>query len=140
MSTTGYLDSSAVIALLLDEPGRTAPVRDALAGCNFLATSMVAYAECRAALAAARRQERIDVGAGAAARERLDAIWFELERVSVTEDCVRRAGALSDQRGLRGFDALHLASALVLGDDTTFLTWDSRLAAAARLEGMATPL
>lgn len=140
MTTTGYLDSSAVIALLLDEPGRTEPVREAIARHAFLATSMVAYAECRAAVAAAERGARVDVRAGAVAREKLDEIWFELERVSVTEDRVRHAGALSDRRGLRGFDAIHLASALALGDGTSLLTWDSRLAQAARLEGLEAPL
>lgn len=140
MSTNGYLDSSAVIALVLEDPGRSAPVREALARCDFVATSMVAYAECRAALAAAQRQQRVESREGAAARERLDSIWFELERVSVTEDCIRRAGSLSDTRGLRGFDALHLASALVLGDNTAFLTWDTRLADAARMEGLAAPV
>jgi len=140
VSTTGYLDSSAVIALLLDEPGRTGPVNEALGRCSFVATSMVAYAECRAALAAAERGGRVEAPAVAVARARLDDIWFELERVSVTEDRIRHAGALCDQRALRGFDALHLASALALGNATSFLTWDSRLAQAARLEGMEVPL
>ncbi|GAC1333740.1 MAG: type II toxin-antitoxin system VapC family toxin [Candidatus Dormibacteria bacterium] len=140
MSTIAYLDSSAVVALLLEEPGRTEAVRRALAPHAFVATSMVAYAECRSALAAAGRSDRVARPLLATARARLDEVWFGLERVAVTEDRLRHAGALCDTRALRGFDALHLASALALGDDTTFLTWDQRLGDAARREGMTVPL
>lgn len=47
------------------------------------------------------------------------------------------AGRL-DPVGLRSLDALHLASALELGDDLeSFVTYDDRLAEAARLQGLS---
>jgi len=47
----------------------------------------------------------------------------------------RSAGALAQRHALRGFDAIHLASALRLSyrfDDLRFLAFDNRLTAAAR--------
>ncbi|MHB8507957.1 MAG: type II toxin-antitoxin system VapC family toxin [Candidatus Dormibacteria bacterium] len=100
------------------------------------ATSLVAYAECRAGLARAHRAGRLPRGQTARVRETLDARWLELEKIGVTEDRVRHAGHLADRHGLRGFDALHLASALAFGDLTVLITWDRALAEAARAEGL----
>jgi predicted nucleic acid-binding protein len=49
---------------------------------------------------------------------------------------VHEAGELAEARALRGFDAVHLASALQNGPDTVVVTGDKRLAAAARAEGL----
>lgn len=43
----------------------------------------------------------------------------------------QRAGELAEQHGLRGYDAVHLASALMLATDTTFVSWDHDLQRAA---------
>jgi predicted nucleic acid-binding protein len=59
----------------------------------------------------------------------------------VTEALVERARTLAWSHGLRGYDAVQLASALTfqesLGADITFGSFDAQLAAAARHEGMA---
>ena len=49
----------------------------------------------------------------------------------------RQAGELAEQLGLRGYDAVHLASALTLGDATTVVTWDEELRRAAAGSGCA---
>jgi predicted nucleic acid-binding protein len=49
----------------------------------------------------------------------------------------RRAGELAEQLGLRGYDAVHLASALALGTDTTFVSWDDEPRRAAARSGCA---
>ncbi|HEV7214577.1 MAG TPA: hypothetical protein VGP33_05580 [Chloroflexota bacterium] len=51
---------------------------------------------------------------------------------------MRVTGTLTDRNRLRGFDALHLASALSLGAGTTLICWDKDLARATRDEGMST--
>lgn len=58
--------------------------------------------------------------------------------VGVDAALVRTAGELADRLGLRGFDAVHLASALALGDPTTFVTWDGELREAAAACGCPT--
>ena len=48
-----------------------------------------------------------------------------------------RAGDLAAEFGLRGYDAVHLASAMALGSQTTLVTWDADLARAALQLGLA---
>lgn len=67
------------------------------------------------------------------AREVLDAV----DLIEVTTDMFERAGLL-DPTVLRSLDAVHLAAALSLGDDLEgIVTYDERLAEAARLNGVA---
>ena len=68
----------------------------------------------------------------------LDALNTELVIVGVDEALARRAGELADERALRGYDAVHLASALALGPGETILvTWDRDLSNAAAGAGLA---
>jgi uncharacterized protein len=68
----------------------------------------------------------------------LDALNGELVIVGVDDALARRAGELADQRALRGYDAVHLASALALGPGETILvTWDRDLGNAAVGAGVA---
>jgi hypothetical protein len=130
-----YFDTSAFVKLFLpDEPREVAQLAWDLA--PTAAVSLVLYPEARAALAAARRHGRpVDVDADATG----DAIDTRMEGAHVvapTYRLVHEAGELAESRALRGFDAVHLASALQHGPDTVVVTADKRLAAAAVAEGM----
>jgi predicted nucleic acid-binding protein len=60
-----------------------------------------------------------------------------MDLVEVTEDIARSAGDIAEDHGLRGYDAIHLASVLMFGSDEVLLaTWDRDLAMAARTEGL----
>ncbi len=61
----------------------------------------------------------------------------ELWLVGVDGALARQAGALAEELELRGHDAVHLASALALGPDTTLVTWDEDLRRAAARSGCA---
>ena len=68
----------------------------------------------------------------------LDALNAELLTVGVDEALAQRAGDLADERALRGYDAVHLATALALGPGETILaTWDRDLSSAAVGAGLA---
>jgi predicted nucleic acid-binding protein len=68
----------------------------------------------------------------------LDAIKAELMIVGIDEALAQRAGELADEHPLRGYDAVHLASALALGaGETILVTWDRDLSNAAADAGMA---
>ena len=68
----------------------------------------------------------------------LDALNAELVIVGVDEALAQHAGELADEGALRGYDAVHLASALALGaGDTILVTWDSDLSNAAVGAGVA---
>ena len=56
----------------------------------------------------------------------------------MTDEVVRHAGDLAERHALRGYDAVHLASALAAAaDDAVLVTWDDDLGRAARAEGLA---
>lgn len=101
------------------------------------ASSLLVYPEGRAALAAARRGGRLAASGYRKAVEDFEAIYAELLMVGIDEVLSRRAGELADELGLRGYDAVHLSTALALGPETTCITWDVELNAAAHERGLA---
>jgi len=101
------------------------------------ASSILSYPEGRAALAAARRGERLGADGHSRAREELESLQSELLLVGVDGPLARHAGQLADEFALRGYDAVHLASALALGSATTLISWDRDLKRAAMQSGCA---
>ena len=100
-----------------------------------MATSTVAYAEARAALARKEREGELDHEQLLRAVAALDAEWRGLVRIPVSELIAYRAGEMSERYALRGFDAIHLASASRLHERLVglkFLAFGTRLVAAAR--------
>jgi len=57
--------------------------------------------------------------------------------IALDEDLARHAGDLAERHALRGYDAVHLASALAIDvpGELVIATWDGELAAAAVAEG-----
>jgi len=131
-----YLDTSAAIKLYVEEAGTPAVVAR-VGAAEAVATVRVTYAEARAALARHRREGGLTpVGLRRAVRE-LDREWGMYNIVDVNDPLVRRAGALAERHGLRGYDAVQLAAALDLraaGAPVEFLSFDSWLNRAARRE------
>lgn len=132
-----YIDASAMVKFPLDEPGVDHLDR-MLTAADVVVTSRITYADARAALARAVRSGRTTLAEHSVARNRLDVRWKEINYVEVTQRLVRLAGDVSDRRGLRGYDAVHLASALILGDEVVMATWDRELSDAASEEGLPT--
>ena len=134
-----YLDTSALVKLYVQERG-SAQVRAQVNKADVIATSVVAYAEARAAFARLRRERP---ASGKRHREwvgQLDRDWDRYVLVELTAAVVRSAGDRAEQHSLRGFDAIHLASALWLksahADDLTFAAFDRRLTAGAKAAGL----
>jgi predicted nucleic acid-binding protein len=134
-----YLDTSALVKLYVDEPMST-ELLAAVEEVEAMATSLFAYAETRAAFARARREARLSASGY---RHIVDAFvedWTRYVTVEVTDRIVKAAGDLAAARALRGFDALHLASALSLRDRVssglTFLAFDRALTVAAKREAL----
>lgn len=136
-----YLDTSALVKLYVVEEGREA-VERAVEEAGRIATSAVAYAEARAALARKLREDVLSEEEHREAVEALDEDWRVIEALSVTENVARFAGDLAERHALRGFDAVHLASALLVreaaasreqgdGEDVLFLGFDMDLMGAA---------
>jgi len=131
-----YIDSSALVKLFLEEAGSEV-AREVWNSGVAVATSRISRAELTCALAAAVRSGRDD-------RERVDANvvdgGFLAEKASFVEaddDVVKSAAILGVRHGLRGLDAIHLASAVTLREfGPTLVSWDERQRRAARAEGL----
>lgn len=135
-----YLDTSTLIKLLIDETGTPAAATlwDAA---EVLVTARITHVEARAALAAAQRQRRITATALRRAVTDLDVLWSQMAVVELDELLMRSAGDLATTLALRGYDAVHLASARLVGADV-FSSADHQLCDAAGAAGflIANPL
>ena len=99
------------------------------------ASSILSSPEGRAALAAARRAGRLTAEGHARAREEFESLNRELLIVGIDAPLAHQAGQLAEEHALRGYDAVHLASALVLDGDVVLVTWDEELRRAAVQSG-----
>ncbi|WP_436491835.1 type II toxin-antitoxin system VapC family toxin [Actinokineospora sp. HUAS TT18] len=133
-----YFDTSALIPLLVDEPSsaRCARLWDEA---EAVASTKVLYVEAAAALAQALRMDRLTVRTHRTALRTLTRLWSEMEIIEVDDILVGHAAELALTYALRGYDALHCASAARLGsDDLVVAGGDRKLLAACTSLGLAT--
>lgn len=130
-----YVDTSALVKLLVTDEGGTAMVEQLWISSSAVACCEIGYVEARAALGAANRAHRLTAAGLRVARSTLDGLWDQLDVVPVTTALVRRAADLAEAAGLRGYDAIHLAAALLVHVDT-FASSDARLCEAAASHGL----
>jgi predicted nucleic acid-binding protein len=133
-----YFDTSAVVPIIIEEP--TSSIASRLWDeADRVVSSRLVYAEGRAALAMARRMDRVDDDELRVAVEDFEAVHQQLDIVEVTESLVRNAGSLAEQFTLRGYDAVHLASAQLVHDpDIVFAASEKNLLKTAQALGLAT--
>lgn len=135
-----YLDASALVKRYIAELG-TSDVTTAIAEATVVGTSIISRPETAAALAKAVRTRTLSQQEAASALQVFRSEWPNLVRVQTTETLVARADALAWELGLRGYDAVHLASALLWQDgmdqEITFATFDRQLWEAAGQRGLA---
>jgi len=121
-----YLDASAIVKLVVVE-AHTAEVERAAANRSALLSSRLSATEV---LRAARRQPHRRV------LQQVEDVLESFVLLDVTAAILKRAAALNPTE-LRTLDAIHLATALSLGlAELDFVTYDARLATAARLHGL----
>lgn len=102
-----------------------------------LATSRLSHAELACALAAAARTGRS--GRKAVGPQVVDGTFLSenADLIEADTGVVGTAAAVGVRHGLRGVDAIHVASAMQLMDfGPVLVTWDERQRRAARAEGM----
>lgn len=130
-----YLDTSALVKLYVREE-ESDRVSGEVAGATAVATSRVAYAEPRAAFARRAREGFLTAEELRRVVTALNADWEHYLCVEVTDGVTRQAGELAELYGLRGFDSLHLASALFLKRQVAlpfdFLCFDEKMRQAAQ--------
>jgi len=123
--TIAYIDASALTKLVLDEPDSVAMRRWYIESERVIA-SRIGLVETQRAVA--RRQH--DPVHLSAVLSSIEVIEFDAR--------IARSAAIVRPVGLKTLDSIHLASALALGGEVdAFVTYDLRLADAARGAGLA---
>lgn len=120
-----YLDSSALVKLVIQEP-ESRPLETHVRSARGLASCGLARVEVVRAVR--------PMGREAVANAR--ALLRELDLVPLDDALLDAAADLQDGR-LRSLDAVHVAAALMLAEDLTeLITYDARMADAARAAGL----
>lgn len=123
---TAYVDSSALLKLAVREP-ETAALVAHLAARDGLVASRLAVLECRRV---ARRVSHVRL------LQTMDHVLDAIYLLDITQAILDEA-AMADPPLLRSLDAIHLATALSIGDaQVEVITYDTRFAAAARANGL----
>lgn len=135
-----YVDTSTLLKRLLTEEGSENAdlIWDTA---DVLASAVTIVIEARAALAAAQRGGRLTPKELDAAKAALTELLEEISFIEITDEVVAAAADLAEAEALRGYDAVHLASALAI-EATVLTSGDGALCAAAERRGLhiANPL
>ena len=134
-TTLRYVETSALLAALLE---RDAAARNALRGKRRRITSALTFAEATRALVRARVAQRLTPADERAGLRWLQAFRRRCDVVAITDAVLARAGRPFPVEPIRTLDALHLATAELLGEPpqlVTIVTRDSRVIDNARALG-----
>jgi len=134
-----YLETSNLVKLYVREAD-SGEIYSLVSKAEAVAASIVAYAEARAAFARKFREKGITEDDHKRIKKDLDSDWEKLFVIKLTDVLVKSAGDLAEKCSLRGFDAIHLVSALELqkavSDPVVFSSSDAKLRESARAEGL----
>ena len=134
-----YLDASALVKRYIQENG-SEQVNAWVDAAEMVVTSLITRVEVAAAIARAGRMKLISPEEALATLRQFRSDWDSFQRLPITENTVIRGDVLAYEHHLRGYDATHLACALIwqetLGLPVTLATFDSQLLKAASEEEM----
>lgn len=134
-----YLDASALVKRYIQEKA-SQDVNNWIETADMIVTKLVTRVEVAAAIARAGRMKLITSDETLAALRQFRSEWESFHRLPITENTVVRGDALAVEHNLRGYDATHLACALIwqetLGMPVTLASFDNQLIEAARVVQM----
>lgn len=135
-----YLDTSVLVKRYFREDASEAVI-SLWAAADELVTSSVAFAETLASFHRKKRESEANTDPVREALTSFRMEWPGFIRVEVNEGLNPHIARVIEKHPLRGFDAIHLASALLiheqLGDELLFASFDHRLMEAAEAEGLS---
>jgi predicted nucleic acid-binding protein len=136
-----YFDTSALVKRYAAEEG-TEQIAALWAEAQHRAVSRLAYAETLSALSRKEREQPSEESELSAARARFLRDWSTLLIIEVSPDLHPGIRRLLEEYPLKGADAVHLASCLLLSSRMeelpVFACWDKQLLRAARDEALET--
>ena len=136
---TIYLDTSALLKRYINEAGAE-ETRLFLESADEIATVVITQVETASTLARLVFSHSITEEEGERAWDEFSEDWEIVTRLQVTPQVVERAASLARQYRLRGYDAVHLASAILWQEklmmSVTLATFDRALWSAGKKVGM----
>lgn len=134
-----YLDTSSLVKLYVREAGSSEIVQ-LISESSAVVTSIVAYAEARAAFARQHRINNLSLKEFGEIKIIFEEDWSRYLVVGLNREILSISGELVEKYDLRGFDAIHLASCLFfqrkIKKEMIFSSFDRKLNNAAKLEGL----
>jgi predicted nucleic acid-binding protein len=135
-----YMDASALVKRYIQENG-SQDVKAWIEAADMVLTGLITRVEVAAAIARASRMNLISPDESLAALRLFRSEWESFYRLPITENTVVRGDSLAVEHDLRGYDATHLACALIwqetLGMPVTLASFDSQLIEAAKRVNMS---
>jgi predicted nucleic acid-binding protein len=136
-----YLDTSALLKKYYKEVG-SEEIIESWKAATEIAISSIAYAETMASFHRKRREKQTPPKASSPVFESFQKDWESFIRIEVTDNLNESIKRISAAYPLRGFDAIHLASALLINERVPegflFACFDKILLKAAQGEGLET--
>lgn len=133
-----YFDTSAFFPLVVEEAGTPVSL-DLFRDAAQAASSKLLLVETAAAVAMGRRMGRVPADEHDELQDIASTLARQMTLIDAHGDIVEEAARLAASRDLRGYDAMHLATAkMIRARDVVFASGDQRLLSAARAEGFAT--
>ncbi|QIM15465.1 type II toxin-antitoxin system VapC family toxin [Leucobacter insecticola] len=140
-----YFDTSALIPLVVEEAG-TEKATVVWAMATQCVSSALIEVESFAALAAAERGGRFSGDNRQALEDSVTELFAVMTRVLPSRELIREDSVLAREESLRGYDAMHLATALSIAlgvsgtsgrdESMVFASGDAALLAAAHRRGL----
>jgi len=134
-----YLDTSALLKQYIQESGSEDVIK-MLRVADSHGTNLLTYVEIASAITRAVRLELIQPDEAQATWKDFLVDWELLVRLDISGQITKQAATLAWEYGLRGYDAVHFASALAWQDaidmPVTLATYDRDLWVAAQKAGM----
>lgn len=134
-----YLDTSDLVKLYVEEIG-SEEIKGIILDATVVSTSKVAYAEARSAFARKQKEDGFSIARLRKIVEDFNRDWESYFLIEITDGLIKIAGDIAEKHLLRGFDSIHLASAVILKrkikSEVYFSSNDTKLNQAARKEGI----
>ena len=117
------LDTSSLVKLYVEEPG-TDLVQARVAIADVVACSVIAFPEVHGAVTRRSREGALSSSGASRILQAFRDVWPRYLAIMLTAPVYVRAGTLTIKQGLRGMDAIHLASwaeVATRGEEVEFL-------------------
>ncbi len=134
-----YLDTSSLVKLYVEEID-SEKIKNFAHNAAVVSTSKIAYAEARAAFVKKQKERGFSPKDLKKIVEDFNRDWESYFVIEITDGLIRFAGDMAEKYILRGFDSIHLSSAIHLknrtSSDVHFSSFDTRLNLSAEKEGI----